>query len=127
MAPTDDDPSITHPTGGHGESDRPLDGSDHRTAANDVEPPTIAVEYSVDDDQSLSEAVVFAVAEAEGCTALELDEPLYNWIDPDALDAVFRLSREEVTADRLFSFRAYGREVLVVDRRAVHVSHPVDT
>ncbi|WP_255634793.1 HalOD1 output domain-containing protein [Haloprofundus salinisoli] len=75
----------------------------------------------------MSEAVVFAIAQAEGCSPHELDEPMYNWIDLDALDAVFRLPREEVADDRLLSFRAYGREVTIVDTRDVYVSHPLES
>ncbi|WP_224334700.1 HalOD1 output domain-containing protein [Haloprofundus halobius] len=128
MTPTDDDSGITQSSGDHdGPPNGPLGESDYVSTSNADEPITTEVRYEVHDGQSTSEAVVFAVAEAKGCNALEVDEPLYNWIDPDALDAVFRLPREDVSADRLFSFQAYGREVTVVDTRAVHVSYPLDT
>ncbi|KTG09435.1 hypothetical protein AUR64_16795 [Haloprofundus marisrubri] len=125
MTPTDDDDSnVSQSSGGH---DGPLGESDPVPLANAEEPLTTEVRYEVHDDQPTSEAVVLAIAEAEGCDALDLDEPLYNWVDPDALDSVFRLPREELPADRVFSFRAYGREVTVIDTRAVHVSSPLDT
>lgn len=35
-----------------------------------------------------STAVVVALADARGVDPLELDDPLHDWLDPDALDAV---------------------------------------
>lgn len=55
---------------------------------------------------SLSEAVVKAVAREEGVDAENL-EPLYEVIDGDALDALFRGGQGQVT------FRYAGYEVTV--------------
>ncbi|WP_117594850.1 HalOD1 output domain-containing protein [Haloprofundus halophilus] len=130
MTPPDDEPNITQSSGGHGGNDGPpnsfLGESGYGAAASVDKPPTTAVEYEIHDGQTLSEAVVSAVAEAEGCSPLDLHEPLYDWVDPDALDAVFRPTRDDLPTDRLLSFRAYGREVTIVDTRAVHVSEPLD-
>lgn len=41
-------------------------------------------------DEHLSQAVVEAVADAEGVDPIELDVPLFAAVDPDALDALFR-------------------------------------
>lgn len=41
-------------------------------------------------NESISTKVVAAVAEANGVDPIELDEPLYEVVDPDALDALFR-------------------------------------
>lgn len=42
------------------------------------------------EDGSLTEAVVLGVAEARGVDPIALDQRLYEVIDPDALDALFR-------------------------------------
>lgn len=39
--------------------------------------------------QTLSTAVVKAIAEREGVDPLEMDPPLYDVIDPDALNTLF--------------------------------------
>lgn len=44
----------------------------------------------------MTESVVAAVAECEGTTEEEL-EPLWNEIDPDALESLFRNSSGQVT------------------------------
>lgn len=69
----------------------------------------------IDQNDSLSEAVVEAVADAEGVEPTEL-QPLYDVIDPDALDSLFRPqfdgrhpSRGEIT------FRYHGYVVHVDD------------
>lgn len=40
-------------------------------------------------DATLSSAVLAAVADREGVEPAELDRPLFDAIDPDALDALF--------------------------------------
>ena len=52
-------------------------------------------------DSTASEAVLTAIAEREGVDELELREPLYETIDPDALDALFRDGRGRVTFEYL--------------------------
>lgn len=47
--------------------------------------------------RTASEAVLSAVAEAEGVDERELAVPLYEVIDPDALDALFRDGEGEIT------------------------------
>lgn len=46
------------------------------------------VEYSFEDDETASDAVVAAVAARTNSDPLEID-PLYEHVDPDALDALF--------------------------------------
>lgn len=41
------------------------------------------------DDTDLSIAVIEVLAEARGITPVEMDEPLYDVVDPDALDQLF--------------------------------------
>ena len=52
-------------------------------------------------DYSLSTAVLAAVAERRGIPEDELPQPLYDSVDPDALDALFRNSRGRVTFEYL--------------------------
>jgi len=47
--------------------------------------------------RELSEIVVQAVAEQQGVEGPDLKEPLYDAIDPDALDSLFRDTQGEVT------------------------------
>lgn len=65
------------------------------------------------DDQSLSEAVVSAVADREGVDPSTLEPPLYEAVDTDALDMLFRSGSGEV------SFTYAGYRVTVDDRAEV--------
>jgi len=47
------------------------------------------VEYSISADESISVAVAKALARFEGTPAVSAETPLYESIDPDALDALF--------------------------------------
>lgn len=62
---------------------------------------------ATDDSEPLSQTVVEAVARAEGADALDLEVPLYDAIDPDALDALFQ------SGDGYIEFVYYGYEVTV--------------
>jgi hypothetical protein len=50
--------------------------------------------YRPSSSASLSETVVHAVAETKGVDPLELDERLYDCINPDALDVLFEPTAE---------------------------------
>ncbi len=54
---------------------------------------------------ALSTAVVRAVADREGVDPIELDEPLYEVIDSEALDELF------ASGDGSVTFEYYGYEV----------------
>jgi hypothetical protein len=81
--------------------------------------PTTPTER-VADNESATEAVVLAVAEATDADPLDLD-PLYDCVDPDALDDLFE-SGDDGTA-RLsgsFTFEYEGCDVAVhADQRVV--------
>ena len=62
-------------------------------------------------DEDISETVVSAVADAKGVDPLDLD-PLYDAIDPDALDSIFRHAGAGSTVTKL-SFEMEDCEVLV--------------
>jgi len=64
----------------------------------------------MDSTNSPHEAVLQAVAQAHGLDPIELDEPLYEAIDPDALDHLVE-SSDEVTV----TFRYCGCVVTVCD------------
>lgn len=70
-------------------------------------------------NRSLSHAVVEAVAEAEGVDPVALRTPLYEAIDPDALDAVFEPADESAPLDGRVSFEYYGYTVAVGSDGAV--------
>ena len=59
------------------------DGVSNRTAYQTV--------HDMAADESLSVSVVEAVASAKGVDPLDLREPLYETVDPDALDRLFAL------------------------------------
>ena len=61
-------------------------------------------------EQSLSEAVVKAIANHEGRQATEISKPLYDVINPDALDTLFRDTEGKVA----FVYLGY---VVTVDER----------
>lgn len=61
-------------------------------------------------NEHLSHAVVRAVADAEGVDPTELDTPLYEAVDPDALDALYRENENSVTR---MQFAYYGYRVTV--------------
>ena len=71
-------------------------------------------------DEDISETVVSAVADAKGVDPLDLD-PLYDAIDPDALDSIFRHAGAGSTVTKL-SFEMDGCEVLVRGSGEVAVS-----
>ena len=48
-------------------------------------------------EQTVSEAVLAAVAEREGVDEMELEVPLYDAINPDALNALFQNGRGHVS------------------------------
>jgi len=68
--------------------------------------------HRIDGDQSASEAVLEAVAERAGVDVLDLSVPLYDAVDPEALDAFYRTGGDAATPIRV-SFEYCGYEVTV--------------
>jgi hypothetical protein len=64
-----------------------------------------------------TDAVVQAVAAVRGVDPTELTEPLYDVVDPEALDALLASSNGEMTV----SFRYGGHVVRVTDDLSVFV------
>ncbi|HMB50116.1 HalOD1 output domain-containing protein [Natronoarchaeum rubrum] len=71
--------------------------------------------------QSPSEAVVEALADAKGVDPLEL-EPLYQVIDPDALDALFDGTAGGDRRQGRVEFRTSGYRVEVTASGRVHLT-----
>lgn len=71
--------------------------------------------------ESASEAVIEAVADAKGVDPLDL-EPMYDTIDPDALDSIFRDSPGAGTASVEIRFEMAGCTVVVREMGEVVVA-----
>lgn len=69
------------------------------------------------DERPVSQAVVATVAELTGRDPTAMD-PLYDWIDPDALDDLFERPSSRATV----SFRYLDCIVAVTDEGFVHAS-----
>lgn len=74
---------------------------------------SVAVESTgaTDRTEPLSQAVVESVARAEGVDPLDLEVPLYDAVDPDALDALFQ--QDGTSGDGRIQFSYYGYRVTV--------------
>lgn len=75
----------------------------------------------------LSTAVITAIADHQGVGPLELDPPLYEVVDSDALDALFPVQRDGTGSPigRLtFSYNGY--EVHVTSDRDVRVADSIE-
>lgn len=82
----------------------------------------------VDKAVDASESVVESVAAREGVDPVDLDVPLFDVIDPEALDALVRSvvdgsSRPPVR----IAFTYYGYDVIVASDGLVHVSRENST
>jgi len=79
-------------------------------------------QYDWDSPERLSSAIITAVATVAGTEPTEL-EPLYDCVDPDAVDALFRpLSEDRPRSDGCLSFSlneyevtVYGHGEIIVD------------
>jgi hypothetical protein len=69
-----------------------------------------------DFDQSVSVTVVEALAEAEGVSPLDVEEPLYEAVDPDALDRLLSSSGTTLRNGRVeFSISGFQVAITVDD------------
>lgn len=76
----------------------------------------------VSEPDSVSEAVIHAVADAEGIEPAELTTPLYEAVDPEVLDRFFSERSAEGNAPRQVMFPYSGYEVTVNGEGAVSVT-----
>lgn len=73
--------------------------------------------FGPDDDRSLSEAVLDAVEEHQGIDLVDAEFTLYDIVNPEALERLFRFNRHAATtvsfvvADAHVSLRDVGNEI----------------
>lgn len=77
----------------------------------------------VTEHPSVSEEVVLSVAAAKGVDPLELD-PLFDVIDPEALDALYERDADRTGSPRRVEFTYEGHRVAVGEDGSVTVSKP---
>jgi hypothetical protein len=90
--------------------------------------------YEVSSNESVSEGVVTAVSAVSGNSPISESpsdreseqalEPLYNVVDPDALDSVFRTGRDNTAPNRRVTFPYHGYEVTVHSEDCISVARP---
>lgn len=68
---------------------------------------------AIAENDTVSDLVVEAVAEADGIDPIELTPPLYEVIDPDALDQLFSPSSADGRLGGRVTFFYNGYEVVV--------------
>lgn len=84
------------------------------------------VETAIGEHASVSQSVVEAVAEAKGAAPENLTPPLYDVIDPDALDQLFTATTTAGRMDGRVVFDYDGYEIVVSGDGYVAV-HEQDT
>lgn len=84
----------------------------------------VHTEYEVTDGQQVSTRVVEAVADRAGVDPLELRPPLYDVVDPEAIDALFEPTGSgSPRRGRLeFTYHGYRITLTAGDRRSVAVA-----
>lgn len=82
----------------------------------------VARNLDLDDARPLSEQLVRAVAASEGVDPVALETPLYEAIDPDALDRLFRSTNTDRAGGRVeFSYHGYRVVVSVGDEPEIRL------
>lgn len=74
--------------------------------------PVIDAEYDFESDSSATEAILWALADAVGVDPTNLP-PLFDYVDPDALNALFDPSDRATDGDTLLSFQVDTWNVFV--------------
>lgn len=80
---------------------------------------TVRHSDTLDDATPLSMAVIDAIARREGIDPIELDTPIYEVVDLDALDA---LTTDVGDTSIEVSFTYEGHEVTVDDEREIRIT-----
>lgn len=76
------------------------------------------------ENESLPETVVWAVADAKGVDPMDIDEPLYDSVDPDALERLF--GEDSPQFDARLTFTLADCDVVIRGDRTVVVRPPND-
>jgi len=80
------------------------------------------VKYPCGEDDPVSQTVIAAVAEASDRDPTELD-PLYEYIEPDALDTLFHsYSSDEEDQDEVYLEFTYTTYCVAVTANYIHVT-----
>ncbi|MXR40390.1 hypothetical protein GRX01_03335 [Halobaculum sp. WSA2] len=74
--------------------------------------PVVDAEYDSESERSATEAIVWALADAVGVDPTDLP-PLFDYVDPDALNALFESSDRGTNGDTLLSFQVDTWNVFV--------------
>lgn len=77
-------------------------------------------------NERISELVIAAVADAKGVEPWDLDTPLYDVVDPDALNRIFRSTGRGAHGTGRIIFTMDGCEVVVHGDGDVDVTPPGD-
>jgi len=76
-----------------------------------IETRTAATESG---DHPISQAVVETVADAENVDPIDIEVPLFDVVDPDALDAFYRSARDNASVGLTsIDFSYYGYQIRV--------------
>ncbi|NHN49761.1 hypothetical protein G9464_20220 [Halostella sp. JP-L12] len=76
------------------------------------------------ENESLPETVVWAVADAKGVDPMDIDVPLYDSVDPDALERLF--GEDSPQFDARLTFTLADCDVVIRGDRTVVVRPPND-
>lgn len=74
--------------------------------------PVVDAEYDVESDCSATEAIIWALADASGVDPTDLP-PLFDYVDPDALNALFDPHDRVMDKSTLLSFQVDTWNVFV--------------
>lgn len=74
--------------------------------------PVAEAKYGAERDRSPAEVIVDTLADAAGVDPLDL-APLYDYVDPDALNNLFESHEGSTDADAVLSFRVENWNVFV--------------
>ena len=86
-------------------------------------PIGIEAAYQIGDDQTATEAVLEAVADQVDIDVLDLAIPLYDAIDPDALESFYEAARDSFQTSTIsVSFTYYGCDVTVTGAGEVTIA-----
>lgn len=77
-------------------------------------------------DESVSTAVVRAVATVKDVDPIDLDERLYDHVEPGALNRLFRTDRQDRARGTLVSFTMAGCHIQIQDGQKVVVTSGSD-
>lgn len=82
--------------------------------------PVVDAEYEEGSNQTPSEVITEAVASAAGVEPIEI-QPLYDFLDPDALNALFDAQNKDGNVKQVLSFKLDTWNIFVRDDGKIRV------